>query len=158
MIEIGLGVLLGATLAAIAQLALSMYAGRTRMLKHYRARFFENAESLMRQERLSDDQLSRLQRMIDDIDSSAAFRALETVVADFNVELQRKPFTSDRGIISAEWASLVYSYIMVLTYRRSIRGWIIRAALANILDPRLGPDETEAIDIRLHGSASLQGV
>jgi len=127
------------------------------MLRHYRGRFFENAETLTRDDQLSDDQLSRLQRMINDLDSSTAFRALQIVVPEFKVELERKRFAPDRGITSAEWASLIYSYLMVLTYLRPIRGWILRTTLANILDPQFGPDEAEAIDLRLHRNACLQG-
>lgn len=156
MLEIALGMLVGLAACILVHLGLSMHARRTRMLKHYRARFFEDAERLMKEDYLTDDQLWRLQRMIGDLDSGTAFHALKTVVAAFNADLKRNGYNSDGRIVSPEWASLVYSYFLALTYLYSIRGWVIRAMLANIFDPRSGPGEAEAIDMQLHGSAAPQ--
>jgi hypothetical protein len=156
MLETAFGMLVGLGACILFHLGLSMHARRTRMLKHYRARFFEDAEHLMKQDHLTDDQLSRLQRMIGDLDSSIAFHALKTVVAAFDADERRNGHNSDGRIVSPEWASLVYSYFLALTYLYSIRGWVVRAMLANIFDPRSGPGEAEAIDMQLHGSAAPQ--
>jgi hypothetical protein len=150
MIEIAFGLLVGGVAATTIHWGMLAHIRRMRMLRHYRARFFEDAELLLKEDRLTDPQLLRLQRMIDDLDGTETFNTLRKVVSDFDAN--RKKYRPTREIVSREWASLMYSYLLAITYLRSIRGWFIRSMLANILDPRFCDEETEAIDERLHGN------
>jgi hypothetical protein len=156
MVELALGVLAGGVASILIHLGLSVHTRRTRMLKHYRARFFDDAEHLLKEDCLTDDQLARLRRMVGDMDSKVAFRALEIVVATSHADIKRNRYSAGRGITSPAWGSLIYNYFLTLSYLRTLKGWTMRARLATIFDPQFGSDEAEAIDERLHGATILQ--
>jgi hypothetical protein len=156
MVEIFFGILVGLVGCILLHGWMSIHIRRTRMLKIYRGRFFDDVGRLLKADRLTDDQLSRMQRMINDLDSRTVFTSLQQVVTSTHRDLKQNQYGPSGTIVSPEWGELLYNYLLALTYRRSIRGWMVRAMMADILSPRFGSNEAEAIDMRLHGKGFAQ--
>jgi hypothetical protein len=83
------------------------------------------------------------------------FDWLSAAVSEIGPQIRAGRFKPSGTLPSVEWTVLLFSYYLALSYLKSFRGVLLRAALARLLDPSASARTAEAIDRRVH-SARLQ--
>jgi hypothetical protein len=134
---------------------LRVHGRRVAAQRFYRDRFYDIAERLYTDEALSDDMLERIRTMVNDLDDPRMFGELWSAVFDIEHEngvprdhpIFRSP-TNDA--LGREWATLLHSYLMTISYYRGFRGVLVRATLATVLDPETIERRAETINWRIH--------
>jgi hypothetical protein len=153
MLEIGAGLVLAIVICGVFKVCVALHRRRRDILGYYRTQFFDTADRLLRDEATDDESLTRLKRMVEDIDSFATLKRLTHAVAIVNKELRsgiNKPPTSRHA--PSEWGTLLFNYFLAVSYSKPIFGMRVRSMMAPILDPKTESQNAEIIDRRIHRS------
>jgi hypothetical protein len=155
MIEIVLGILLGTIAITFINVALYLRTKRLGAQRLYRDRFYDVAERIYSNEGLTDEMLERLRRLAEDFDNPLAFDSLWKAIKMIESEIRNGKsysgkYLPDDESLRKEWATMLHSYLLALSYSRLLWGYLARDALARMFDPRDIEENTEMIDWRLH--------
>ena len=151
MAEVIWGLLAGFAVSAILGVWLRGHRDRMEKLRHHRARFFAVAQTLLAKDDISDDRLSRLRLMLEDMDTRRAFHDLLSAAKAAEREYRARPLaTKEHSAAVSDWAAVVYHYFLAVSYSRAVLGGYLRSILAGVLDPKSGAIEADDIELRLH--------
>lgn len=124
--------------------------------RFYRDRFYDIAERIYTDERLSDAMLGTLSELVAELDDPRMFGTLWKASRALENEIGVRRATPvlrlpAEDAVRREWATLFYNYMLSVSYRHLIRGILLRATLARVLDPETIERGAEGINWRIHG-------
>jgi hypothetical protein len=155
MLEIIIGALLAAAILGTGWAWLVLHRRRMEEYRYHRDQFFARAEQLLKDDTATDAMLLGVKEMAIGIEDVRNFDWLSAAVSEIGQQIRAGRFKPSGTLPSVEWTVLLFSYYLALSYLKSFRGVLLRAALARLLDPSASARTAEAIDRRVH-SARLQ--
>ena len=151
MLELAIAAAAAAVASLLVRLFVAAHRWHLAQLRFHRGRFFELAHALLRDRGIDDARLLRIRAMAVDMGDPRMVILLMSAVLDFNRQLRSGEYRPlENATLPEQWGVLIYDYFMAISYSRMTLGWLIRLALARVLDPKTSAWNTDFIDRRVH--------
>ena len=123
--------------------------------RRYRDKFYEVASNLVQDDDVDEHVLRTIRKMSADIDQPISYARVNQALDEVETEVSGGRYGGSVPMpvperLWNEWESLVFSYLLAVSYCRPVAGLFLRGKLAKALDPSLRRRTAEPVNRQIY--------